>query len=57
MNRESFLEEILLFLQVNGLQTRGHGGAWWATSVHDVAAVVVLRRVQQSLDTGLDVAP
>jgi hypothetical protein len=54
---ESVLEELLFLLQVNGLKTGGHGGTRCATSVHDVATVVVLGRVQQCLDTGLDVAP
>lgn len=54
---ESILQELLLLLQVNGLETSGHGGARGTTSVQDVAAVVVLGRVQHSLNTGLDERP
>lgn len=54
---ESSLQELLLLLEVDGLQTGSHGGTGSATSVHDVAAVVVLGRVQQGLDTGLGVRP
>jgi hypothetical protein len=57
VNGESVLEELLLLLQVDGLETSGHGGARGTTSVQNVTAVVVLGRVQQGLKTGLGVRP
>lgn len=54
---EGILEEFLFFLQVDGLETRGHGSAGSTAGIEDVTAVVVLRRVQQGLNTGLGVAP
>ena len=57
MNGESILQEVLLLLQVDGLETGGDGGGTSATSVQDVAAVVVLGGVEQGLDTGLGVGP
>lgn len=57
VHSEGLLEQLLLFLDVAGLDTSGHRGAWGTTSVEDVAAVVVLRLVQEGLDTRLDEAP
>jgi len=57
VNRESILQELLLLLKVDGLQTSSDGSAASATSVQDMAAVVVLGSVQQTLDTGLGVRP
>jgi hypothetical protein len=55
VNGESILQELLLLLQVDGLETGGHGSARSTTSVQDVAAVVVLGGVEHGLNTGLDV--
>lgn len=57
VNGECILQELLLFLQVDGLETGGHGSTRSAAGVQDVTAVVVLSRVQQGLDTGLGVRP
>lgn len=57
MNGESSLQELLLLLQVDSLETGGDRGRRRATGVHDVAAVVVLGGVQQGLDTWLDERP
>jgi len=54
---ESILQELLLLLEVNGLETSSDGGAAGTTSVQDVATVVVLGGVEQALDTGLGVGP
>ena len=47
----------MLFLEMDGLETGGHGSTRSATSVEDVTAVVVLGSVEQSLNTRLGVAP
>ena len=57
VNRESILQELLLLLKVDSLQTSSDGSAASATSVQDMAAVVVLGSVQQALNTGLGVRP
>ena len=57
VKRESILQELLLLLQVDSLETGSHGGAGGATGVQDVTTVVVLGRVQQCLQTGLGVRP
>lgn len=57
MNGERGLEELLLFLEMDGLETGSHGGTGSATGIQNVTAVVVLSRVQQGLDTGLGVRP
>lgn len=57
MNGESILQELLLLLQVDSLETGGHGSARGTTSVQDVAAVVVLGGVEHGLNTGLDERP
>lgn len=57
MNGESIVEELLLLLEMDRLETSGDGSAGSATGVQNVTAVVVLGLVQQSLDTGLGVAP
>lgn len=54
-NRESILKELLLLLEVDGLETGGNGSARSATGVQDMAAVVVLGRVEQGFKTGLGV--
>lgn len=54
---ESILQELLLLLQVDGLETGSHGGAGGATGIQDVTAVVVLGGVQEGLQTGLGVRP
>lgn len=54
---EGILQQLLLLLGVNVLETRGDGGAGVAAGVHDVLAVVVLSVVQQSLETGLGEGP
>lgn len=51
---KGLFEQILLFLLVASLETRGHGGAGVAARVQDVAAVVVFRLVEQSLNARLD---
>lgn len=57
VNGESFLQEVLLLLEVDGLETSGDGSAASATSVQDMAAVVVLGSVQQAFNTGLGIGP
>lgn len=57
MDAESLLEEVLLFLEMDRLQTRGNGSTRVATGVEDVTAVVVLGLVEQSLHTRLNVGP
>lgn len=57
MNGEGLLEEFLLFLEVDALETSGHGCAGRTTSVENVTTVVVLGLVQQSLNARLGVAP
>lgn len=57
VNGEGILEELLLFLQVDGLETGGDRSAASTTSVEDVAAIVVLSGVQQGLNAGLGVGP
>jgi len=54
---ECFLKEFLLFLDVHGLETGGNRCARGTAGVQDVTAVVVLRGVQQGLDTGLSETP
>jgi len=54
---ERLLKQLLLFPDVHGLDTSSHRGAWRTTRVEHVAAVVVLRLVQQRLDTRLHEAP
>lgn len=54
---ECILKEFLLFLDVHGLETGGNRCARGTTGVEDVAAVVVLGSVEQSLDAGLGKAP
>lgn len=54
---ERILKEFLLFLDVHGLETGGHRCARGTAGVQDVAAVVMLRGIQQGLDTGLGEAP
>ena len=57
MDSKSILEELLLLLQMDGLETGGDGGTGGATGVENVTAVVVLGLVQQGLNTRLGVAP
>lgn len=57
VNSESILEKLLLLLQVDSLETASDGSARSATGVQNVAAVVVLGGVKQSLNTGLGVRP
>lgn len=57
VDSESILQEFLLLLEVNGLETGGDGGGRSATGVQDVTAVVVLRGVQESLNARLGVRP
>lgn len=57
MHAKSIVQEILFFLDVAGLETRGNRGAWGTTGVQYMAAVVVLCGIEQSLNTGLDEAP
>src|SRR3954462_4025082 len=57
MDGESIPQEVLLLLQVNGLETGGDGGGTSAASVQDVAAVVVLGGGEPALDTGPGVGP
>lgn len=57
VNGESVLEELLLLLEMDGLETGSHRGTGGAAGVQDVATVVVLGRVQEGLDTGLGVRP
>lgn len=57
VNAESLLEELLLFLEMDRLETRGHGRTRSATGVEDVTAVVVLGLVEQGLNTRLGVDP
>ena len=54
---ESIVEQVLLLLQVAALETSGDRSARGTASIQDVAAVVVLSSVEQSLNTGLDKAP
>lgn len=51
------VQEILLLLQMRGLQTGRHRRRRVAASVHDVLPVVVLGVVQQGLDTRLGERP
>lgn len=57
LDSESHLEEFLLLLGVDVLETSGDRGTGVSASVHDVLAGVVLSVVEQSLDTGLSEAP
>lgn len=57
VNGESILQEFLLLLEVDGLETGRDRGAGRTASVHDVAAVVVLGCVEQGLDARLDEGP
>ncbi|KAI6773510.1 hypothetical protein HG531_000359 [Fusarium graminearum] len=57
LDSESHLEEVLLLLGVDVLETSGDRGTGVSASVHDVLAGVVLGVVEQSLDTGLSEAP
>jgi hypothetical protein len=57
MNGKGILEELLLFLKMDTLETGGHGSTRRTTSVENVATVVVLSLVEQSLNTRLGVAP
>lgn len=57
MDTECFLEELLLFLEVDGLQATGDGSTGSATGVQNMAAVVVLGGIEQGFDTRLGVAP
>lgn len=57
MDGESILQELLLFLQVNGLETGSDRSTRSTAGVQDVATVVVLSSVQQGLNTGLGVRP
>lgn len=57
VNGESILQELLLLLEVDGLQTGGNRGGRSAAGVQDVAAIVVLGSVQQSLNARLGVRP
>ena len=54
---ESILQQLLLLLDVAGLQAGSDGCRWVASSVHDVLAVVVLSLVQDGLDTWLGEGP
>lgn len=42
---------------MTSLQTRRDRGAGIATSIHDVLPVMILSIIQQSLNTGLSIAP
>jgi hypothetical protein len=57
LDSESHLEEFLLLLGVDVLETSGDRGTGVSASVHDVLAGMVLSVVEQSLDTGLGEAP
>jgi hypothetical protein len=57
LDSESHLEEVLLLLGVDVLETSGDRGTGVSASVHNVLASVVLSVVEQSLDTGLSEAP
>lgn len=57
VDAECLLEELLLFLEMDGLETGGHGSTRRATRVEDVAAVVVLGGIEQSFNARLRVAP
>lgn len=57
VNGESILQELLLLLQVDGLETGGDGRGRSAASVQDVTAVVMLGGVEKRLKAGLSVRP
>lgn len=57
LDRPRHLQQILLLLQMTGLETSRDRCARVATGVHDVLAIVVLRVVQQRLDTRLRERP
>lgn len=42
---------------MRSLQSRGHTGTWVTSGIHDVLAVVMLRLVQQGLDSRLRKRP
>ena len=54
---ERLFQELLLLLQVHGLDTDGNAGARATACVEDVAAVMVLGLVEEGLDTGLGEGP
>lgn len=57
VDAERLLEELLLFLEMDRLQTSRNGSTGRAASVQDVTAVMVLGGIEQGLDTRLGVAP
>ena len=57
LHRKGHVQQVNLLLLVCALQTSSHGSGWVTSSIQDVTAVVVLRVVEQSLDTGLNKRP
>lgn len=56
-HRKRLLEQLLLFLDVHRLDTRGDGRARRTARVHDMATVVVLGGIKQGFNAWLDEAP
>lgn len=57
MHRKRSIQQILLLLKMNTLQTRRHTRAWIATSIQHMSSVMMFRVIQQRLNTRLHEAP